>query len=165
MWLRWWVKCPCRSILGKSSCKYSSTVPIRTWFCDQFALTGNQCSSFKKGVMFSLFRVQVTVLAAVFWTSWRCLSCWLGISHETDCNFLRNDWWVGTGEQEVTHWLTVFCGFSAGLCSYMLPWLGPELPGINMIVHRDLDKKKCNIFLPKVLSNEHTGYVYKFTEH
>ena len=34
--------------------------------CSIRCLTGNQCSSFRKGVMFSLFRVQVTVLAAVF---------------------------------------------------------------------------------------------------
>ena len=32
--------------------------------------TGNQCNSFKTGVMWSYFRVLVNIMAAAFWASW-----------------------------------------------------------------------------------------------
>ena len=57
---------------GMSSCEYSGAVPSWNLYAKDMILwsihffTGNQCSCFETGVMCSVFRVRVTILAAVF---------------------------------------------------------------------------------------------------
>ena len=81
----WWFRVGNELSGGTVELNHWSNCMPGTALCNRYTFRGSQWSLLKTGLMCSVLFVQATILAAVFWTSWRRRSSWAVILwHPTD---------------------------------------------------------------------------------